>query len=147
MYNNYINPLGKAEKWGCDFPPSLAQTKDARGIHASSSNASSSKSISCNLLVHSSSLSMERCFIDVPGSQNTVSMHGHVIGPKLMLEMQGTCYARCGSWAINPEGSSLLRLVAAQSTWSSSRTCEKYGFNRHPFTLIWCCLPEMSISW
>ena len=25
---------------GCDFPPSLAQTKDARGIYASSSNAS-----------------------------------------------------------------------------------------------------------
>ena len=77
---------------GNDFPPSLAQTKDARGIYASSSNASSSSmTIFCNLLVHSSSLSMERCSTDVPGLQRDVSMHGRVIGPILMLDMQGTC--------------------------------------------------------
>ena len=84
--------LNRGLNVGCDFPPSLAQTKDARGIYASSSNASPSLvTISCNLLVHLSSLSMERCSTDVPGSQRNVSMHGRVIGPILMLEMQGTC--------------------------------------------------------
>ena len=38
----------------------------------------------------------------VPGLQSTVSMHGRVIGPIVMLEMQGTCCARDGSWEINP---------------------------------------------
>ena len=46
---------------------------------------------------------------DVPGLQRDVSMHGRVIGPILMLEMQGTCCARTGSRAINPKGSSLSR--------------------------------------
>ena len=88
LYNMYTIFLIKAKNVGCDFSPSLAQTKDTRGIYASSSNASSSSvTFSCNLLVHSSSLSMERCSIDVPGSQRNVSMHGCVIGPILMLEM------------------------------------------------------------
>ena len=170
---NIHKSLNKSWNDGCDLPPSLAQTKDARGIYASSSNASPSVTFSCNLLVHSSSLSMERCSIDVPGSQRKVSMHGRVIGPILMLEMQGTCCARTGSWAINPKGSSLSRLTFSGSyffgwhmwelPWqslhesvvpftlskftSSLKTCEKYGLSRHPFTLVWCCLPEMSISW
>ena len=112
----HTNTLIKAKKMGCDFPPSLAQTKDARGIYASSSNASSlSETFSCNLLVHSSSLSMERCSTDVPGLQRDVSMHGHVIGPILMLEMQGICCARDGSWVINPKGLSLSRLAFSGS--------------------------------
>ena len=48
----------------------------------------------------------------VPGLQRKVSMHGRVIGPILMLEMQGTCCARDGSWALTPKGSSLSRLTA-----------------------------------
>ena len=71
----------------------------------------------------------------VPGLQRNVSMHGRVIGPILMIEMQGTCCARTGSWAINPKGSSLLRLTCADST-CSPKTCEKYGLSRHPFTRV-----------
>ena len=116
LYKKYINPLIRAKNDGCDLPPSLAQTKDARGIYASSSIASpSSVTFSCNLLVYSSSLSMEMCSTDVPGLQRKVSMHGRVIGPILMLEMQGTCCARTGSWVINPKDSSLSRLAFSAS--------------------------------
>ena len=72
---------------------------------------------------------MERCSIDVPGSQRKVSMHGRVIGPILMLEMQGTCCARTGSWEINPKGSSLSSLAFSGSPLdlaSLGNTCENF---------------------
>ena len=90
LYKNYTNTLIGAKNDGCDLPPSLAQTKDARGIYASSSNASPSVTFSYNLLVHSCSLSMERCSINVLGLQRKVSMHGRVIGPMFMLKMKGS---------------------------------------------------------
>ena len=126
----------------CEIPISLVLPTDARGIHASCSNTSLMMTYPCNLLVHSSSLPMEMCSMVVPGLQRTVSMHGRVIGPILMLEMQGTCCAKIGSWAINPKGSSLSRLTYT----CSSKTCEKYGLSRHPFNLVLCRFPEMSTN-
>ena len=127
-------------------PYIISPPPDTRGIHASCSRPLVMQSAPCNLLVHSSSLPMERWSMVVPGSQRKVSMHGRVIGPKLMLVMQGTCCARDGSWAINPKGSSMLRLSCAVSHWSS-KTCAKYGFSRHPFTLVLGKPPEASMSW
>ena len=126
----------------CDLPLSIALPLDAKGIHASCSKASSMVTFPCNLLVHSSSLPMEMCSMVVPGLQRNVSMHGRVIGPILILEMQGTCCARTGSWAINPKGSSLSRLTCPIRTWSS-KTCE---WSCHPFTHVLCTLPSMSWS-
>ena len=68
---------------------------DTGGIHASCSNPFvSSPAVLCHLLVHSSSLLVIRWSLVVPGSQRTVPMHGLVMGPILMMSMQGTCYAR-----------------------------------------------------
>ena len=54
---------------------------------------------------------MARLPLVVPRLQRHVPMHGLVADPILMLEMQGTCCAREGSWALTPKGSLLLRIT------------------------------------
>ena len=108
--------------------------------------------LSCNLLVHSSSLSMERCSIDVPGLPRKVSMHGRVIGPKNsclkcrehVVQEKGLGQSipralRCRGLP-SPNLASLddtclhesVAFFTLSKSSSSLKTCEKYGLSRHP---------------
>ena len=118
---------------------------DVGGIHGSCSSPSMMQTYPCNLLVHSSSPLVAIWPLVVPGLQRSVSMQSRVMGPMIMLVMQGTCCAREGSWAIAPKGSLMLRFTCVSSSWMSS-TCEKYGFKRHPFVLVLCSPPVASMS-
>ena len=44
-------------------------------------------------------------------------MHGRVIGPKLMLEMHGTCCALRGSWAVSPKGFVVVEAYLYRLRW------------------------------
>ena len=128
------SPNQRAKMW--ELKPSIISPPlDARGIYVSRSKSSAVPSSKlCNLLVHSSSPLMARWPLVVPGLQGIVSMQGLVMGPKLMMSVQGTCCALRRSWAITPKGSPMSRLTCAEST-CSLRTCKKYGSSHQPFTL------------
>ena len=69
---------------------------------------------------------MERCSTDVPGLQRKVSMHGRVIGPILMLEMQGTCCARKGSWGQSTPRALRCRGLPPLEPASLGNICENF---------------------
>ena len=83
----------------------------------------------------------------VPGLHSTVSMHGHVIGPILML-------MKCTEHAVQEMDLGQLIPRARRRQGSPvpdppvhQKSCEKYGLSRHPFTLVLCRFPEVSTNW